>query len=293
MKNCDIAIIGAGPAGLTAALYAARANKKVVLFEGLTAGGKLAVTPSIENYPGASSTDGYALAESMRAQAQSVGAEFVYESVEGIDFSEMAVRTASEVYAYRALIIATGARSGKLGLENESELVGLGVSYCAVCDGAFFRGKDVMLVGGGERSRADLKYLAGICRKVYYVTQGIAEREDYKNAEYADKAVVTALSGKPLSEVTLSQGGTERVIPVSGLFVDTALTGESRLYAGELKTDKNGFIVTDEEMRTSISKVYAAGDVRAKTLRQVVTAAGDGAIAAATAIKELKTAKKV
>ncbi len=293
MKNCDIAIIGAGPAGLTAALYAARANKKVVLFEGLTAGGKLAVTPSIENYPGASSTDGYALAESMRAQAQSVGAEFVYESVEGIDFSEMAVRTASEVYAYRALIIATGARSGKLGLENESELVGLGVSYCAVCDGAFFRGKDVMLVGGGERSRADLKYLAGICRKVYYVTQGIAEREDYKNAEYADKAVVTALSGKPLSEVTLSQGGTERVIPVSGLFVDTALTGESRLYAGELKTDKNGFIVTDEEMRTSISKVYAAGDVRAKTLRQVVTAAGDGAIAAATAIKELKAAKKV
>ncbi len=293
MKNCDIAIIGAGPAGLTAALYAARANKKVVLFEGLTAGGKLAVTPSIENYPGASSTDGYALAESMRAQAQSVGAEFVYESVEGIDFSEMAVRTASEVYAYRALIIATGARSGKLGLENESELVGLGVSYCAVCDGAFFRGKDVMLVGGGERSRADLKYLAGICRKVYYVTQGIAEREDYKNAEYADKAVVTALSGKPLSKVTLSQGGTERVIPVSGLFVDTALTGESRLYAGELKTDKNGFIVTDEEMRTSISKVYAAGDVRAKTLRQVVTAAGDGAIAAATAIKELKAAKKV
>ncbi len=293
MKNCDIAIIGAGPAGLTAALYAARANKKIVLFEGLTAGGKLAVTPSIENYPGASSTDGYALAESMRAQAQSVGAEFVYESVEGIDFSEMAVRTASEVYAYRALIIATGARSGKLGLENESELVGLGVSYCAVCDGAFFRGKDVMLVGGGERSRADLKYLAGICRKVYYVTQGIAEREDYKNAEYADKAVVTALSGKPLSEVTLSQGGTERVIPVSGLFVDTALTGESRLYAGELKTDKNGFIVTDEEMRTSISKVYAAGDVRAKTLRQVVTAAGDGAIAAATAIKELKAAKKV
>ena len=293
MKNCDIAIIGAGPAGLTAALYAARANKKVVLFEGLTAGGKLAVTPSIENYPGASSTDGYALAESMRAQAQSVGAEFVYESVEGIDFSEMAVRTASEVYAYRALIIATGARSGKLGLENESELVGLGVSYCAVCDGAFFRGKDVMLVGGGERSRADLKYLAGICRKVYYVTQGIAEREDYKNAEYADKAVVTALSGKPLSEVTLSQGGTERVIPVSGLFVDTALTGESRLYAGELKTDKNGFIVTDEEMRTSISKVYAACDVRAKTLRQVVTAAGDGAIAAATAIKELKAAKKV
>ena len=293
MKNCDIAIIGAGPAGLTAALYAARANKKVVLFEGLTAGGKLAVTPSIENYPGASSTDGYALAESMRAQAQSVGAEFVYESVEGIDFSEMAVRTASEVYAYRALIIATGARSGKLGLENESELVGLGVSYCAVCDGAFFRGKDVMLVGGGERSRADLKYLAGICRKVYYVTQGIAEREDYKNAEYADKAVVTALSGKPLSEVTLSQGGTERVIPVSGLFVDTALTGESRLYAGELKTDKNGFIVTDEEMRTSISKVYAAGDVRAKTLRQVVTAAGDGAIAAATAIKELKAAQKV
>ena len=293
MKNCDIAIIGAGPAGLTAALYAARANKKVVLFEGLTAGGKLAVTPSIENDPGASSTDGYALAESMRAQAQSVGAEFVYESVEGIDFSEMAVRTASEVYAYRALIIATGARSGKLGLENESELVGSGVSYCAVCDGAFFRGKDVMLVGGGERSRADLKYLAGICRKVYYVTQGIAEREDYKNAEYADKAVVTALSGKPLSEVTLSQGGTERVIPVSGLFVDTALTGESRLYAGELKTDKNGFIVTDEEMRTSISKVYAAGDVRAKTLRQVVTAAGDGAIAAATAIKELKAAKKV
>ncbi len=293
MKNCDIAIIGAGPAGLTAALYAARANKKVVLFEGLTAGGKLAVTPSIENYPGASSTDGYSLAESMRAQTQSVGAEFVYESANGIDFSESVVRTLSEVYAYRALIIATGARSGKLGLENESELVGLGVSYCAVCDGAFFRGKDVMLVGGGERSRADLKYLAGICRKVYYVTQGIAEREDYKNAEYADKAVVTALSGKPLSEVTLSQGGTERVIPVSGLFVDTALTGESRLYAGELKTDKNGFIVTDEEMRTSISKVYAAGDVRAKTLRQVVTAAGDGAIAAATAIKELKAAKKV
>lgn len=293
MKNCDIAVIGAGPAGLTAAMYAARANKKVVVFEGLTAGGKLAVTPSIENYPGASSSDGFELAESMRKQAVGFGAEIVYESVENIDFAKKTVTTAVETYSYNALIIATGAHSGKLGLENESELVGSGLSYCAVCDGAFFRDKDVMLVGGGERSRVDLKYLAGLCSKVYFVTKGIAEREGYENVEYIDKAVVTALAGKPLESVTVESGGAGRVIAVNGLFVDTALTGESRLYAGELETDKNGFIVTDDEMRTSVPFVYAAGDVRAKTLRQVVTAAGDGAAAAATAIKELKNAKKV
>lgn len=293
MKNCDIAIIGAGPAGLTTAMYAARANKKVVLFEGLTAGGKLAVTPSIENYPGASSTDGFELAESMRKQTVAVGAEIVCEGAEKIDFAARKVYTYSEAYEYKALIIATGARSGKLGLGNENELVGSGVSYCAVCDGAFFRGKDVMLVGGGERSRVDLKYLAGLCRKVYFTTQGIAERESYENVEYIDKAAVTKLSGNPLSEVTVEQAGEERTLAVSGIFIDTALTGESRLYAGELETDKNGFIVTDDEMRTSVPLVYAAGDVRAKTLRQVVTAAGDGAIAAATAIKEIKAAKKV
>ena len=289
MEHFDIAIIGGGPAGLTAALYAARANKTVVVIEKLTAGGQLAVTPVIENYPGAAAFDGWALAEKMREQAENVGAEILYADAETVYLDEKKIVTTGGEITATAVIIATGARSGKLGIAREDELKGSGVSYCAVCDGAFFRGKDVALVGGSERSHADLKYLSGVCRKVYYITGGnnIPETTP-SNVETLPRTSVKSLSGMPLESIVVSTPQGEKTLKVEGLFVDTALKPQTDALVGALDTDASGFIITDAEMRTSIKKVYAAGDVRHKSLRQVVTAASDGAIAAATAIKELK-----
>lgn len=289
MEHFDIAIIGGGPAGLTAALYAARANKTVVVIEKLTAGGQLAVTPVIENYPGAAAFDGWALAEKMREQAENVGAEILYADAETVYLDEKKIVTTGGEITATAVIIATGARSGKLGIAREDELKGSGVSYCAVCDGAFFRGKDVALVGGSERSLADLKYLSGVCRKVYYITGGnnIPETTP-SNVETLPRTSVKSLSGMPLESIVVSTPQGEKTLKVEGLFVDTALKPQTDALVGALDTDASGFIITDAEMRTSIKKVYAAGDVRHKSLRQVVTAASDGAIAAATAIKELK-----
>ena len=225
----------------------------------------------------------------MKAQALNEGAEIVFADVESIDFEKKELKVDGERVNAKAVIIATGAHSGKLGLPREDELRGMGVSYCAVCDGAFFRGKDVALAGGGERSMSDLKYLAGVCRKVYYVTENVvSERLPYENVVVFSLSKVSELKGSPLNGITVTCGEQSTELEVGGLFVDATLKPESALFAGKLETDIGGFIVTDGEMRTSAEKIYAAGDVRSKTLRQVVTAAGDGAIAAATALKELK-----
>ncbi len=292
MKNYDAVIIGAGPAGLTAAMYLARANKKTAIFEKLTAGGKLAVTPVIENYPGAESEDGFTIAETMRSQAEKCGAEFVYAEISAVDFRELTVTAGGETYAASAIVIATGAKSGKLGLSGEKELSGNGVSYCAVCDGALFRGKDVVLAGAGDRALKDLNYLAGICRKVYFVTPNAFGDNKWDNVEILEKSEVTRLVGKPLEKIVVSGLGTEREIETPALFVDVGIKPDGRIFAGELETDTNGFILTDENMRTSVKGVFAAGDVRSKTLRQVVTAAGDGAIASMSAIKEMSQNRK-
>lgn len=291
MQHYDVLIIGGGPAGLSAAIYLGNANKKTAVFEKTTAGGKLAVTPVIENYPGAASKDGFEIAQAMSAQAVASGARIIAEQVIEADLGSLKIKTDGGEYDADAIIIATGTRSGKLSVAREDELVGSGVSYCAVCDGAFFRGKDVMLAGSGSRSLTDLKYLSGICRKVYYVTDGDAQNES-DNICVIKGASVKELIGTPLQAVTLSDGGKTRRIEVSALFVDTALIPVSSLYAGQLQTDANGFIITDEQMQTSVKGVFAAGDVRSKPLRQVVTAANDGAVAAIGAVKEVAAKRR-
>lgn len=292
MINYDAVIIGAGPAGLTAAMYLARANKKTAVFEKLTAGGQLAVTPVIENYPGAESEDGFTIAETMRKQAVKCGAEFIYEKVESVDFKNLTVTAGGKIYCALSIIIATGAKSGKLGLKGEEELAGSGVSYCAVCDGALYRGREVVLTGSGDRAQKDLNYLAGVCKKVFYVTQGVFEGESRENVEVLQKCEVTELVGRPLEKVVVTGEGIRREIETPALFVDVGIKPDGILFAGQLKTDSNGFILTDSQMQTSVKGVFAAGDVCSKTLRQVVTAAGDGAVAAMSAIKEIKSSPR-
>lgn len=209
-----------------------------------------------------------------------------------MDFQNLTVTANGENYSAAAVIIATGAKSGKLGLVGEEELSGNGVSYCAVCDGSFFRGRKVVLTGAGERASKDLNYLSGICEKVYYVTPSVFEGEKRDNVEVLQMCEVAELIGNPLEKVVVEGGGVRRVIETPALFIDVGMKPDGRIFAGKLKTDDSGFILTDELMRTSVKGVFAAGDVRSKTLRQVVTAAGDGAIAAMSAIKEIAKKRK-
>lgn len=287
MKSYDAIIIGAGPAGLTAAMYLARAGKKTAVFEKLTAGGKLAVTPVIENYPGGVSADGYTLAEAFKEQAIKSGAELIYAEVEAADLKAHTLFAGGESYEASAVIIAAGAKSGKLNIPREDELAGNGVSYCAVCDGAFFKGKDVVLAGVGERAVKDLSYLAGVCRKVYFVSHGAYEEEVADNVEVIERAEVKELIGTPLEKVIVKTPSGRRELASCALFVDVGMIPDTLAFDGQLKTDEKGFIVTDEKMETSVVGVFAVGDVRSKSLRQVVTAAGDGAVAAQSAIREL------
>lgn len=288
-EKYDALIIGAGAAGITAALYLARAGKKAAVFEKLFIGGQLAVLPKIENYPGAESAVGFEIAERMKNQAEKFGAEFVMKEVESVDLIEKTVYAGKEEYSGKTIVIATGAHSGKLGLCGEKELVGSGLSYCVTCDGAFFKGKDVALAGGGSRAKEELAYLSGIARTVYFITSG-AKEESFSNVKYIG-GEVTGFIGNPLKGVRIKEGEKEYELSVDGLFVDTGLVPETRLFSGLISFDDGGFIVTDEEMRTSLNGVFAVGDVRSKSLRQVVTATSDGAIAVAGVIKELQRQK--
>lgn len=292
MKEYDAIIVGAGPAGLTAALYLRRSGKSTAVFERMAVGGQLALTPVIENYPGAATSDGYVLAEQMKEQAVALGAQIIMDEVVSADLSQRTVRTANESYRGGVVILATGALSKKLGLKGEDALAGSGVSYCATCDGNFYRNRRVMLAGNTYRARTDLRYLAGVCEKVYYVTPSEYDGETFENAEIIHGAMPIRLNGNPLQSVTVRQDEREWEIPVEALFVDIGFLPQTLLFKNQLELDENGYIVTDENMRTSAEGVYAAGDVRKKTLRQVVTAAADGAIAASNSLKELARRKK-
>lgn len=293
MKKYDAIIIGAGPAGLTAAIYLRRSNKTAAVFERLVVGGQLAVTPVVENYPGAQKSDGYGIAERMKEQAESFGAQIIMQEVLRVDLKQKTVYTSEETYAADVVIIATGALSKKLGLERENELQGAGVSYCAVCDGNFNRGKVVMLAGNTARAKNDLRYLCGICKKVYYVTPSDYDGDAFDNAEIINGAMPIKLTGMPLSSVTVrSRDGVEREIEVSTLFIDIGFLPQSLLVKDQVSTDETGYILTNENMETDVGGVYAVGDVRKKILRQVVTAAADGATAASAALKVLAKCKK-
>ena len=297
----DVIILGAGPAGLTAGIYAARGGLNAVIVESKAVGGQAALTAEIENYPGFESVSGFELVSLIQAQCERLGVAFVYDNPVNVslDGNIKSVETAySGVLEARAVIIATGAMPRTLGLPRESALMGGGVSYCATCDGAFFKGKAVAVVGGGNTAVEDALYLEKFASSVTLIHRRDALRADAilakriaeSTVKVAWDSVVTQLNGEnKLSSVTLKNVKTGELsdLPVSGLFVAVGQTPATEGLRG-VELD-GGYIVTDEEMCTSLPGVFAAGDVRKKTLRQVVTATADGAIAAESAIKFLNT----
>ena len=294
----DVVILGAGPAGLTAGIYAARGGLSVAIVENQAPGGQAALTAEIENYPGFETISGFDLTARMVAQCEGLGVVFVYDNPVNVSL-QGAVKTVETAYSGtvegRSLIIATGALPRPLGVPRESELLGGGVSYCATCDGAFFRGKPVAVVGGGNTAVEDALYLERFASEVYLIHRRDALRADALLSERITKStvkilwdtVVTDLVGSPrlqsLNVKNVKTGETSSV-RVDGFFIAAGRKPASEGLNG-VTLDESGYILTDDEMRTNIDGVFAAGDVRRKSLRQVVTAAADGALAAENAVK--------
>lgn len=294
----DVVILGAGPAGLTAGIYAARGGLSVAIVENQAPGGQAALTAEIENYPGFETISGFDLTARMVAQCEGLGVVFVYDNPVNVSL-QGAVKTVETAYSGtvegRSLIIATGALPRPLGVPRESELLGGGVSYCATCDGAFFRGKPVAVVGGGNTAVEDALYLERFASEVYLIHRRDALRADALLSERITKStvkilwdtVVTDLVGSPrlqsLNVKNVKTGETSSV-RVDGFFIAAGRKPTSEGLNG-VALDESGYILTDDEMRTNIDGVFAAGDVRRKSLRQVVTAAADGALAAENAVK--------
>lgn len=296
----DTIIIGAGPAGLSAGIYARRGGLTTVIIEKQSVGGQAQNAADIQNYPGIPSTSGFDLCYAMMNQCTTFGADFVFDTISQINLDgevkKITLASGAEIEG-KTVIIASGASARKLGVENENEFIGKGVSYCATCDGAFFKGKTVAVIGGGNTAAEDALYLEKLAKKVYLVHRRDALRADKILCDRLEKSgvsiiwdsVVESLSGEDkIAQVTLKNIKTDALTPLSvdGVFVAIGEIPNSQLFESVEKTP-SGYIVTNDVMRTNIHGVYAVGDVREKSLRQVVTACADGAIAADDIIKSL------
>ena len=295
MKIYDMLIIGGGPGGYTAALYAARASLSAVVLEKLSAGGQMALTTQIDNYPGfPDGIDGFTLGMQMQESAEKFGAETVIAEVEKLELdSEIKVAKTSEGDFFgRTVVFATGAHHRELGVPGEQELAGRGVHYCAACDGFFYRNKTVVVVGGGNSAAADAMTLSRIAQKVILVHRRDTLRATKvyhqplmaaENVEFKWNSVISQLkedgrlTGVVIQDVN---SGEETEISCDGLFVSVGRQPATELVKGQLQLDEGGYVVADESTRTSLPGVFAVGDVRTKALRQVVTAVADGAEAA-------------
>ena len=290
----DMIIIGGGPGGYTAALYAARSGLDAIVLEKLSAGGQMAQTHQIDNYPGfEEGVDGYELGQKMLRQAQRFGAKTAYAEVTRVDLmaEPKVIETSEGVYYGKVVVIATGAGPRELGVEGEKELVGRGVAYCAACDGMFFKGKTVAVVGGGNSAAADALLLSRIAERVIVIHRRDTLRAtkvyheplmQAENVEFRWDSVVTALEhGDKLTGVRLKnvKSGEESSLEVDGLFVSVGRKPNTQLFDGQVELTAGGYIAAGEDTRTNIPGVYAVGDVREKQLRQIVTAVADGAVA--------------
>ena len=295
----DIIIIGGGIAGLTAAVYAGRSGKSVLLFERKSYGGQISQSHAVENYPGFKNISGAELSMNLRSQAETFGCEFSNESVnEVIDGKTKKVTTNKGEYEGKAVIFALGAEPRKSGLENEKELIGRGLSYCAVCDGNFFRGRDTMVVGGGSTAVQDALYLAEICKKVYVVHRRdafraeeslVAKLREKENVEFVLESVLVSATASPiLKSVTVKNVKTEeeREIAVNGLFLAIGQVPATKEFGDILPLDEYGYVLADETCKVS-EGIYVAGDCRKKLVRQLTTAAADGTVAATLLCDEL------
>jgi len=289
----DIAIIGAGPAGLTAAIYGVRAGYKTTVFEKNFSGGQMNFTSEIENFPGFLKISGSDLALKMEDQAKKLGVEFKNSEIKSIKKENdiFKIETSTDIFEAKKVILSLGAKSKTLGIESEERLRGMGVSYCATCDGGFFRGAEVAVVGGGNTAFEDAIYLSHICKKVYIIHRRDSFRADkilqeeaksIENIEFVYNSEVDEIVGKfevDAVKVKNNQNNETKEIPVSGVFVAIGTKPNSELVEGIVEKNEYGYIITDNNMRTSMDGMYAIGDVRNTNLRQIITACADGAIA--------------
>lgn len=294
----DIIIIGAGPAGLTSAIYARRAMKKVLVLEALNYGGQIINTLSIDNYPANPNISGFDFATAIYNQAKDLGAEIKFEKVIEIKNNEFKeVKTQKSSYKTKTVIIATGSQNRKLGLENEDKFIGKGISYCATCDGAFYKDKVVAVVGGGNTALEDTLYLTDVAKEVYLIHRRDSFRgeealiESLKkktNIKFIYNSNVTKLLGNDkLEYIEVTDDKGKKEISIDGLFIAVGRIPLNENFKELINLDKFGYVISSENLHTNVPGIFVAGDNRVKEVRQLVTAVSDGAIAATEAIKYL------
>jgi thioredoxin reductase (NADPH) len=301
--NSELAIIGAGIAGVSAAIYAKRMGLEFLLFEPKTVGGQLLFIENIDNYAGAGlAAKGKDFASTLLGTLKDLEIDITSQEITGIQIDKTSVKLIAEGknYNVKALIVASGAAFRSLGLSTENNYIGKGLSYCAVCDGFFFKNKDVAVIGGGNTAAQEALHLAGICRKVYLIHR----REQLRAIDYLQKqlrkknnveiifdSIVREIEGKDILEnIVIENVKTNRTLtlPLNGLFIAIGVRPHTDIFKDIISMDDGGFILTNEEMKTSCDFVWACGDCRKRPLRQLITAASEGAIAAMSAFKYLK-----
>ena len=293
----DIIIVGAGPAGLTAAIYASRANKKVVVFEAKTPGGQIANAHIVTNYPGIETISGADFATNLYNQVLKLGVEIKFETVLSID-DDKNVITNNGSYKAKAIILATGVDNRKLKIENEDKLIGKGISYCATCDGNFYKNKVVAVVGGGNAALEDALYLSDLASKVYLIHRRDSFKGDAKTLETIKKknnieiiynSTVSKINGiDKVESITIKNEDKEEDIVIDGLFIAVGHEPQNIIFKDVVDVDEKGYILSHNDVYTNKKGIYVAGDARDKILRQLTTAVSDGSLAATVAIKEME-----
>lgn len=296
----DLIIIGAGPAGLTSAIYATRSNKSVLVLEANTYGGQIVTTDKIDNYPATPHISGYDFATSLYNQAVELGAEVKFEKAIDIINGEIKeVVTNKKAYQAKAVIVAIGVRNRKLNINGEEKFTGKGVSYCATCDGSFYKNKVVAVIGAGDTAFEEANYLSDICKKVYLIHRNetfkanprlVKKVKNKDNVEFILNTNVISINGKDKVTNVDIRDNEDNIsnLKVDGIFIAIGQIPENNNLTKDLKSDENGYIKSDDNLKTNIDGIYVAGDIRPKSLRQLVTATSDGAIAAVNAIKNIK-----
>lgn len=284
----DIVIIGAGVAGMTSALYALRANKKVLILEQETIGGQIATSPLVENYPGFISISGIELSNNLYDQIINLAVDFELEKVIKVDLNKdiKIITTDYNEYKGKTVIVATGCKHRPLGIENEEKYIGNGLSYCVLCDGAFFKGKDVAIVGGGNTAIVSAIYLSEIVNKIYIVQnlekltaeeKLIEKIQTINNIEYLFNSKITGIIGNEKIEGISIE---DKILDIDGVFISIGLIPQNEVFKEHLELSKSGYIVSDESCKTNIEGVFVAGDCRTKKVRQLTSASSDGTTAA-------------